>query len=282
MSITAPVNKIIKFSCVDGPGNRTAIFLQGCNFDCKYCHNPETRKTCMGCGICVDKCPAGALSLSTAPGRPVVIYDIDKCCLCDTCIKVCPHDASPRIRNMTASEVFTEVMKQVPYIRGITVSGGECTLHPEFLTELFTLCREEGLTCFIDSNGTLDMAKYPDLMAVTDSVMLDIKAYPAGDHLHVTGCDNTQVLANAEYLAKAGKLFEVRTVVVPDLFDAMDTVSPVCDMLLPYMPIRYKLIKYRPMGVREQYSHYRTPSDEEMTALSDYLHSRGWEDAVIL
>ena len=38
----APVNKIIKFSAVDGPGNRTAIFLQGCNFNCKYCHNPET------------------------------------------------------------------------------------------------------------------------------------------------------------------------------------------------------------------------------------------------
>ena len=41
-----PVNKIIPFSAVDGPGNRTAIFLQGCNFDCRYCHNPETRNLC--------------------------------------------------------------------------------------------------------------------------------------------------------------------------------------------------------------------------------------------
>jgi len=36
------VNRIIPFSSVDGPGNRTAIFLQGCNFNCSYCHNPET------------------------------------------------------------------------------------------------------------------------------------------------------------------------------------------------------------------------------------------------
>ena len=39
--ITAPVNKIIPFSSVDGPGNRTAVFFQGCNWDCCYCHNPE-------------------------------------------------------------------------------------------------------------------------------------------------------------------------------------------------------------------------------------------------
>ncbi|MCI7575162.1 MAG: 4Fe-4S cluster-binding domain-containing protein, partial [Clostridiales bacterium] len=46
----ATVNRIIPFSCVDGPGNRTAVFLQGCNFDCKYCHNPETIASCVHCG----------------------------------------------------------------------------------------------------------------------------------------------------------------------------------------------------------------------------------------
>ena len=55
-----PVNKIIPFSAVDGPGNRTAVFLQGCNFDCRYCHNPETRNLCRNCGSCVEKCPKGA------------------------------------------------------------------------------------------------------------------------------------------------------------------------------------------------------------------------------
>ncbi len=36
------VRNIIPFSAVDGPGNRTVIFLQGCNLNCWYCHNPET------------------------------------------------------------------------------------------------------------------------------------------------------------------------------------------------------------------------------------------------
>ncbi len=36
------VTRIIDFSAVDGPGNRMVVFLQGCNFNCRYCHNPET------------------------------------------------------------------------------------------------------------------------------------------------------------------------------------------------------------------------------------------------
>ena len=61
----APVNKIIPFSNVDGPGNRTSIFFQGCPFNCLFCHNPETIHMCQNCGVCVEKCPVGALSVDT-------------------------------------------------------------------------------------------------------------------------------------------------------------------------------------------------------------------------
>jgi pyruvate formate lyase activating enzyme len=76
----APVNKIIPFSSVDGPGNRTSIFLQECNINCKYCHNPETRNLCINCMACVEKCPTGALL--NVDGK--VTFDYNKCVLCDT------------------------------------------------------------------------------------------------------------------------------------------------------------------------------------------------------
>ena len=98
----AVINRIIPFSSVDGPGNRTAIFLQGCNINCKYCHNPETRKMCVQCGTCVKNCPAGALSFD-ADGK--VAFDPAKCVQCDTCIHVCPNDSSPRTCEMTPEEV---------------------------------------------------------------------------------------------------------------------------------------------------------------------------------
>ncbi|MBQ6121869.1 MAG: radical SAM protein, partial [Clostridia bacterium] len=130
----APVNRIIPFSNVDGPGNRTALFFQGCPFNCLYCHNPETIRMCAHCGACVAGCPVGALSVNAA-GE--VVWDSRACVGCDACIKTCPNDASPRIRWMSVEDVMKEVRRAAPYIQGITTSGGECTLYADFLTELF-------------------------------------------------------------------------------------------------------------------------------------------------
>lgn len=276
------VNKIIPFSTVDGPGNRTVIFLQGCNMNCLYCHNPETRGKCLHCGACVNSCPTGALSFE----EQKVVYDIAKCVHCDRCISVCPYDSSPKTTDMTPEQVWQAVKKQVPFIRGITVSGGECTLYPEFLTELFTLVQAHGLSTLIDTNGTLDFEQYPDLLAVTDGVMLDIKAFDSEEHKRVTGWDNSIVLKNARFLASKAKLYEVRTVVSPDLFDAEQTIIQAGDLLSGFLhlhPIRYKLISYRPMGVRQQYKDtLKIPTREQMVYYARILAAKGFKDIIIV
>lgn len=277
----ALVNKIIRFSSVDGPGNRTVIFLQGCNFNCKYCHNPETIGNCKHCGICIPYCKAGAITLKD--GR--MQYDISKCVHCDECFHHCPYSSSPKTISMSAEQVMDEVRRNMPFIRGITVSGGECTRWRDFLVDLLQLAKNEGLTTMLDSNGTYDFSQDEELLEVMDSVMLDIKAYGKEEHRVVTEQDNEVVLSNMEFLASIGKLFEVRTVVVPELFDAEDTITQVAKKLKEYhsiQPIRYKIIKYRPIGVRKEYADYSVPSDEWMIKLSEIAKLNGFTDVIII
>lgn len=279
--MNALVNKIIPFSSVDGPGNRTAVFLQGCNFNCLYCHNPETIHLCQNCGACLQYCPTGALYKQD--GR--VSYDHTKCVFCDACFKHCPHGSSPRVRSMSAAEVMDEVRKNMPFIRGLTVSGGECTCQRDFLVELLGLARAAGLNTLLDSNGSHDFAADPTLLAVTDGIMLDVKAWEGNEHRAVTGCPGAMVRKNLAYLAQNAKLEEVRTVVVPGLFDAEGTVRQVCRTLAPYLAlrnIRYKIICYRPMGVREQYKELRQPTQEYLRELEAIAQAEGLCNTVII
>ena len=276
----APVNRILPFSSVDGPGNRTAVFLQGCNFNCRYCHNPETIHTCVGCGMCVKVCPAGALTQEDGKIR----YDWQQCQMCDACIHACPHSACPRIRFMRASDCMREIEKQIPFIRGVTVSGGECTLHRDFLTELSSLVKARGLGFLLDSNGSYDFSSDPELTASVDGVMLDVKAWNSADHIRLTGADNQMVLQNLHFLAKTGKLEEVRTVVAPDWMNPEETVENVSRTLvnLNAAQTRYKIIRYRPMGVRTEYRNQAVPTNERLNALKELANGLGIPNTVLL
>ena len=77
----ALVSQVIPFSCVDGPGSRSALFLEGCNLRCKTCHNPWTIGRCNDCGDCVPYCPRDALAIQA--GR--VWWQESHCQQCGTC-----------------------------------------------------------------------------------------------------------------------------------------------------------------------------------------------------
>ena len=276
----APVNRIVPFSSVDGPGNRTAVFLQGCNFNCRYCHNPETIRVCTHCGACVSVCPVGALRIEDGEVR----YDWAKCKMCDACIHVCPHSSCPRIRNLSDEECMHEIEKQIPFIRGVTVSGGECTLHRDFLVALSRRVRAHGLGFLLDSNGNYDFSADGELLNAVDGVMLDVKAWDAENHLRLTGADNDLVKRNLDFLATAGKLEEVRTVVAPDWMNPEETVEAVSRRLvsLGAANTRYKIIRYRPMGVRSEYRDQSVPTKERLNALAERANVLGIANTVLI
>lgn len=239
------VNKIIPFSNVDGPGNRLSIFFQGCNFDCLYCHNPET-------------------------------------------IKVFGEKNIPEeISVMTVDDILREITEVEPFISGITVSGGECSLQWKFLTELFTEVKKKWkrLTCFVDSNGSVPLwtEDKKEFVEILDKVMIDIKAYNKKDHMLMVGMDNENVIKNFKYLVEIDKIYEVRTVIVPEIIDNEKTVDNISKLIAHYnKDIKYKLIKYRQNGVRRDVLVSYTPDDDYMNKLKKIALKNGLSDVVIV
>lgn len=273
------VNKVIPFSNVDGEGNRMAIFLQGCNFNCLYCHNPETINRCDNCGTCVSACKTGALSFVNGK----VEYDILRCVNCDCCTYTCKKNSSPKITKITASELMKKVEKVKNFISGITVSGGECTLQRDFLKELFTEVKKLGLTTFIDTNGSMPLYKDIELLKVTDKTMIDLKAFRVEDNKMLTGLTNETVIENIRKLGKMDKIYEIRTVVVPDVLDNIHTVDMGSKLLAEVNPnIQYKLIKYRPMGVRKDLLETTVPSNDYMKELEAIAKANGIMNTIIV
>ena len=184
---------------------------------------------------------------------------------------------------MTVEDVLKAIENVRPFISGITISGGECMLQKEFVIELCEAVKRLGLTAFIDSNGSIPFYGDDRLINAIDMVMLDVKSFDREEHKMLTGQDNEIVLKNMKFLASINKLYEIRTVIVPDVLDNERNVDMASKRLAGLNPnIKYKLIKYRPIGVRTDIIKSSVPTDEMMTRLKDIAVKNGCKDVMVI
>ncbi|MCT4562936.1 MAG: YjjW family glycine radical enzyme activase [Maledivibacter sp.] len=277
--IKGVINRILPFSSVDGPGNRTVVFLQGCNFNCLYCHNPETINKCKHCGLCVKYCSYNALTMVDDK----IVWNREKCRYCDKCLEACQNDSSPRTVIMHVEDVVKEIVRIKSFISGITVSGGEALLQHRFVAALFERIKALGLTSFLDTNGSIPLHHHCELVKYMDMAMVDLKSYSSKEHRLLTGKDNDIVLENIKFLSKLNKLYEIRTVIVPGILDNYYNIDMISRLIVDLdCEIRYKLIKYRPVGVRTGFVDSYVPSDDMMWELKTLAIQNGCKNVIII
>lgn len=255
---SALVSRVLPFSCVDGPGNRLVLFLQGCNFRCPGCHNPHTIGLCDDCGDCLAVCPSGALTLAKDhPGERKVRWQATLCTDCDACLDACPRSANPKVATMTVAEVLALLRRYGPLLSGITVSGGEATTQLPFVVALFAAIKGTPdlahLTCLLDSNGSLAETGWQRLLPLLDGAMIDLKGWRDSVHHSLTGYGRERVLASLELLASQGKLAELRLLHVPDRSDFLDPDGELTTGLAVFLhqlgPVPIRLNGFRHHGV---------------------------------
>lgn len=276
----APILEIastLTSSVVDGPGNRFVLFLQGCNFDCIACHNPSTIGRCDACGACVEACPHGALS---SPTSGVVIYTEAPCDRCRACVVPCPIDSDPAIRVVAAATVAEEIRAVAPFLSGITVTGGEPTMQLDGLVALFEAIKGDDdlqrLTTLVDSNGNLPRRGWERLLPVMDGAMIDLKAASPDLHERITGHGNEPVKESIRFLGAAGKLTEVRILVIEGVTDPPDELDAWAEFVAGVdAELTVRVMGFRHQGTREQAREWPETTLEAIERVVTHLRERG-------
>lgn len=255
------VTDIQRFSLKDGPGIRTTVFLQGCNMACAWCHNPETIKmtpqllcyegNCILCGKCLEICPAGALRVDENKIR----VDRSSCTGCGACAGICfPGALVMSGKEMDTQQVMSEILPDQAYYQnsggGVTISGGEVLMQPEFAYELLAKCKEMRISTAVETNLNADWPKVEKLLSVTDLVMCDCKCLDDEKHRGWTGASNKQALANLKKLAALHVPMIVRTPVIPGVNQDEEEIASIAGMLreLQGNLLYYELLNFNPLG----------------------------------
>lgn len=280
-SITGITFNVQRFSTEDGPGIRTTVFMKGCPLRCRWCHNPEGLSPhpqlvwydvrCIAARRCLTACPAGALELTPAGMR----IDRERCSPCDRCVDACPTGALEIIgRRWTPEVLFAYVARDAAFYEtsggGVTVSGGEPAMQPDFVEALLARCREAGIAAALDTCGYAEWSVYERLLAHVQLVLFDLKLAGRDRHREATGVYPDRIIANAAAIAERGLAMWIRTPVVPGHTDDEENISALATIIRDRLPTvqRWDLLAYTNLG-RPKYHRLDIPYQLEDTGLPE-------------
>lgn len=239
--LTGTVLRFEKSSIYDGDGMRTVVFLKGCPLRCAWCSTPESQKM---------------EPQTTLDGR--ISYG----------------------RVMTVEEVLVEVRKDSLFYfhsgGGMTMSGGEIMLQPEFTRAIIKRARYEGINTAFETSFYADWDVVKPVVDAVHTAFVDLKFFDEAKHKQYTGVSNRRILDN---IYNAGTQTDgkykmiIRTPLIPGLNDSEEELENIAKFLkdlprvhhlqlLPYHKLGTDT--YRKLGIPYGLPDVEVPSKEHM------------------
>lgn len=183
----------------------------------------------------------------------------------------------------TAEDIFQKVVRYKAYFGeagGITVSGGEPLIQAEFVTELFKLCKENGIHTCLDTSGGMWSDKIEKLIEVTDLCLLDVKMTNPTYYEKYIHWKMEPVMTFLKKLNAMNVPTWIRQVIVPDINDNYENIRRLKNIknqnpnitkveLLPFRKLC--VVKYDYLGIKFPLTEYSETSKEELDRLQAYL-----------
>lgn len=301
-TITANYLHVQRLSTEDGPGIRTTVFLKGCSLHCAWCHNPESisikphlqwlERLCIGCQTCVLSCPNESLRMENGELR----IDRIRCRTCGVCVNACPANALELLgRKITVEEMMQELMKDISFFTqsdgGVTLSGGEPALQPEFSAALFKELKEKNIHTALDTCGNVKKENLAMIVPFTDLVLYDLKIMDSQEHARFTGVGNERILENLIWLSEflnqkypEVKLW-IRTPLIPGASATMQNIQAIADFLnkrIEHKIERWELCAFNNL-CRDKYNRLNLHWDYDEQPLmrsEELLECEQWAKAV--
>ena len=217
---------IQRFSTHDGPGIRTLVFLKGCALRCRWCCNPESQS-----------------------------YEIQQMKQGDK-IKTVGRD-------VTVKEVLETVLKDRPYYRrsggGVTLSGGESLLQPDFAVALLEACHQNGINTAIETTGFASAEVIEKFIPHLDLFLMDIKHMNSRKHEEFTTKPNERILENARLIASKARKLIIRVPVIPGFNDTAEEIDAIASFAASLPNVNeIHLLPYHRMG-KDKYDGLNRP-----------------------
>ena len=191
---------IKRFSINDGPGIRTTIFMKGCPLRCRWCHNPEglqseaqmlfTKKKCIGCGTCRG------------------LSDEEAARECPTLARQISGREWPMDELMAVIEKERKVMEDSQ--GGVTVSGGEPFMHPDYLLQLLEELEKRKFHRCVDTTLFTDRIWLEKVARQCELFLIDLKHTDPAVHKEFTGVTNERIIENISLVAEMEHPYWIR------------------------------------------------------------------------
>lgn len=232
-------------------------------------------------------------SIHDGPGIRTIVF-LKGCPLrCKWCFN--PESQSPEPTSqfgemLSVQEVFEQIKKDaVTYRRsggGITFSGGEALMHPDFLEEVIKVCQVNGWNTAIETTAYASEAVIRRIIPLIDHILLDIKAIPEDVHKEGTGAGNQRILKNALIINDIAKNVTVRIPVVPQFNYSEEQIHYICQFvkhmnrvnsihLLPYT--NFGESKYKMLGRDYELSGVKPLRQEDLYHLKEIVEGYGFK-----
>ncbi|MFL8672804.1 pyruvate formate-lyase-activating protein [Clostridioides sp. GD02404] len=159
-------------------------------------------------------------------------------------------------KEYTVDEIITDALKYTSFMKfsggGITASGGESTLQPEFLSELFKKAKENDIHTCLDTSGFVDIKTIDPILDNTDLVLLDLKHMVEEKSIDLTGVGMDKALKLARYLDSRNIPVWIRHVLVPGITDDTDNLEKLGQFVATLKNVeRFELLPYHSMGIHK-------------------------------